>query len=104
MDCALAAAKKHDEASTSDAERKADVARFILKWRGLDEDDLAKKVYKLFKEGHGGWSKNSFKAQVAWHVFNKLGGEGLKDKQAGILNKAPINGEKIRHHCNHWRK
>lgn len=102
IDCVREAANQHKLHSTSNKARKAEIAQWVEDWAELNEDELAEKIYELFEKGHGGWSENSFKSQVAWHVFNKLDGVGLKTKQNDILDQAPIKGERIRSHCNSW--
>lgn len=99
MDCAMAAAAEHDEKSTSSRARKAEVAETVKGWLGLSEHELADVFCNEFEHGHGGWSKNSFKALLAWYVFNKYHYDGLKKAQFDLLDQGPINGEKIRSHC-----
>ncbi len=97
MGCVKAAVKEYQEKSRSSTKRKNEINAQVKEWKNLSVSDLAEELCTLFNTRNGSWSEHSFKALVAWHIYN--GEEGLKAKQAACFENLPKKDNGIRHNC-----
>lgn len=102
-----AAVDEYMQKSWALSKHKNEMKEKIAGWEYLDDAALAEKLCELFHEPGAEWGKNKFHALVAWHVFNRYDGVGLKVKQRDIFAALPTlkihegdKGKGIRHHCN----
>ncbi len=100
MGCVKAAVKEYQEKSKFSTKRKDEVKAQMKGWEVLSTPDLAEKLCAIFNTKKGGWSENSFKGLVAWHVYNHYEKFGLKTTQPAIFGNLPRKNKGIRHNCN----